>query len=339
MNVIEILPELDIGGVERHVVDLSNKLAEMGHRVIVVSAGGRMRSHLSDKVGHRFLPAHKKNPLTVFMCAREISRWAKDEGWQIIHAHSRVPAFIAWTASGMAGIPWLYTAHACYSLNFGLIPLKHAGCVICVSETVRNHLKDYLPQSSKVILNALPRPDVSWAPDCGSDVRFLFVGRLTKIKGLDTVIRALGGLSCSNWKLDVVGDGPERDELEALSRSLGLGEKIVFHGYSDETDAFMARSSCLLFPSHAEGMPLTLVRAVQIGLPVIASRIPSVEAMAGTSEGLPPPGDTEAWMDAIEDFMISKRARTDIALSSIPSMDEMACAVENTYRELLRTRK
>ena len=107
MKIIHILPELEIGGVERHVIDLANELVKRGHEVMVISAGGRMERQLDAKVLVRHLPVHKKNPLTGLYSAVKIARWVRREGWQILHAHSRVPAWIANWASPLARVPWL----------------------------------------------------------------------------------------------------------------------------------------------------------------------------------------------------------------------------------------
>lgn len=334
MRIIQILPELDIGGVERHVIDLSNELTERGHEVMVISNGGQMQNQLSGKVLHRDLPVHKKNPITAWRCSGEISSWIRQEGWELIHAHSRVPAWIAWRASSKTKIPWIYTAHACYSLNYGLIPLKHAGFVISVSETVQDHINGCLPENFTVIPVALPEPTVRWDSTYRSKNRFIFVGRLTKIKGLDTVIEALGKLRDDNWTLDVLGDGPERQALESLTQKLEISDKVIFRGYSDQVDNFMTNSSCLLFPSHTEGMPLTLVRAVQIGIPVIASNISSVSEMTGSTEGLISAGDISGWRDAIMDFIVTGKATTKIPVSSILTLNRMVDMNESIYSNL-----
>ncbi|NLD05534.1 MAG: glycosyltransferase family 4 protein [Synergistaceae bacterium] len=334
MRMIQILPELDIGGVERHVIDLSNELAERGHDILVISNGGQMQRQLSGKVLHRSLPVHKKNPFTAWSCSGKISSWIRKEGWELIHAHSRVPAWIAWRTSSKANVPWIYTAHACYSLNYGLIPLKHAKFVISVSETVRDHIKDYLPEKHIIIPAALPEPTVKWDPQNRGKNRFIFVGRLTKIKGLSTVIEALGKLKNENWTLDVLGDGPEREELEKRSVVLGLNDKITFHGYSEEADSFMSRSSCLLFPSHSEGYGLVLARAAQIGLPVIASNIPTVLKMAGSKEGLVDPGDSKGWQSAIVDFLYSGRSVV-IPVFNIHTLKSMVDSSESIYFDLI----
>lgn len=335
MKIIEILPELDIGGVERHVIDLSNELAERGHSVLVVSAGGKMQCQLSGKVEHRALPVQKKSLFTGYSCVRRISKWIRTEGWQIVHAHSRVPAFIAWWASHKTGIPWVYTAHACYSLNAGIVPLKHADALICVSETVRNHLQGYIPPNSTVITNAMPVPKVKWQHKPSEVVRFLFVGRLTPIKGLQTVIEALALLPDSNWTLDVLGDGPLLESLKELSVQYSLDDKINFHGYSDEVDNYMLNSSCLLFPSLNEGYGLVLARAAQIGLPAIASNIESVTAMAGSSKGLVTPGDVMAWRDAIAEFMETNTPKIAILSSTISGIRKMVDDIEIIYQQSL----
>lgn len=335
MKIVEILPELDIGGVERHVIDLSNELAERGHDVLVISAGGKMQGQLSGKVEHRNLPVHKKNPFTGYFCARKISGWARDEGWQILHAHSRVPAWIAGWASSMAQIPFVVTAHVDFGNKSPWIyrPYRKAAKVICVSRAVQDGMKNCFYDNTQVILNGLDEPKLKWTRPKEPPVKFLFVGRLSPVKGLQDVLKAMP--KDLGWTLDVLGDGPMRKELEELAAQLGFAERVIFHGYSDQVDKYMSEASCLLFPSYIEGMPLTLARAVQIGVPVIASNIAPVVEMAGKSEGLLAPGDVTAWKEAIVLFIETGKAETDIPVSSVPTLEQMADADERIYTELV----
>lgn len=335
MKIIEILPELDIGGVERHVIDLANTLAERGNSVTVISYGGRMQCQLSNKVDHRRLPVHKKNIFTGYMCARKIARMVREEGFELIHAHSRVPAWIAMWVSSMAKIPFVVTAHVNFGTKTKWIykPYRKADKTICVSAAVQEGMKECFYDNTKVILNGLDTPAVLWKKPVTPVTKFLFVGRLSKVKGLHDALNAMP--KEREWTLDVLGDGPIREELESQVRELGFTERVTFHGYSDKADEFMAKASCLLFPSYTEGMPLTLARAVQIGLPVIASDIPPVSEMAGTHEGLLAPGDIPAWSKAINDFMDTGEAKVNIPLSSVPTLEKMVDGDEAVYRELL----
>lgn len=341
MKIIEILPELDIGGVERHVIDLTKELALRGHDVLVISAGGKMQCQLSEKVAHLDMPVHKKNPLTGWLCARKISKLAAAEGYQLIHAHSRVPAWIARWVSRMTGIPYIVTAHVDFGNKSRWIysPYRDAARVICVSEAVREGMKDCFYENTQVVLNGLDCPSVSWKPENHRTgfgaAKLLFVGRLSPVKGLQDVLKVLPADGA--WTLDVLGDGPMRQELEGIVKERGIGGKVTFHGYSDRADEFMASSSCLLFPSYTEGMPLTLARAVQIGIPVIASDIPSVREMAGDDKNLLSPGDLLSWKNALQDFILNRKPKLRIPLSSVPTLKRMVDEDEKIYDEVLKS--
>lgn len=275
MNIVHVLPELEVGGVESHVLALSSSQVDSGHRVMVVSGGGRMVKQLDSRVIHRELPVQKKNPFTGVYCAVMLAFWAKRENWQILHAHSRVPAWIAWWSSSIASIPFVVTCHAMYSLNAGLTPYRHASAAICVSKSVQEHLKKRLPGKNVVINNGIKDTGMRWkSPETDGPVKFLFVGRLTKIKGIDFLLDVFMELrELDGWTLDIVGEGPLMGELERKVAEAGLENRVIFHGYREDVETFMARSSCCLVPSQSEGAGLVLMSALLTGVPVLASDI------------------------------------------------------------------
>ena len=333
LAIMEILPELEMGGVENHVVDLSNFLSARGHHVMVVSAGGKLVNELHGPE-HIKLPVVSKNPLSVIAASLMLAREIKKRKCQLLHAHSRVPGYAAWLASKLTGTPWVYSAQACYSHNLGIYPLKKADYLICVSDTVREHLKDYLPPNNCVILDGAPEVEERWKPEDDGIVKFIFVGRLAKIKGLHTVIRALSQLKVSApWRLDVLGDGPQMEELKALAQSLGVGEQIIFHGFMNNPHEWIARSDCLLFPSTTEGMPLVLSQALQIGIPVISSDIPSVREVLPHGR-LIEPENPKAWAAAIDEYIKSGQHSYD-EIPDIQTFTKMACAIEELYYRVL----
>lgn len=236
-----------------------------------------MVKQLDPRVTHRELPVHKKNPFTGLCCAIVIALWVKKENWQILHAHSRVPAWIAWWASSMASIPFVVTCHSMYSINAGLAPYRHAAAAICVSESVQKHLKSRLPLKNVVINNGIKDTGIRWKPpETNGPVKFLFVGRLTKIKGIDFLLDVFVRLrGLDGWTLDIVGEGPLRDKLEIKVAGANLGKRVIFHGYREDVENFMARSSCCLVPSQSEGAGLVLMSALLTGIPVLASNIPA----------------------------------------------------------------
>jgi len=338
MKIVHILPELQIGGVERHVIDLANQQVRTGHEVAVVSAGGQMESQLDGRVQKFHLPVQKKNPITGYVCARSIARFVRENQYDLIHAHSRVPAWIAMWASSISGRPYVVTAHVDFGTKTRWIytPYRHAHRVICVSEAVRSGMKDCFYANTTVILNGLKRPKLRWDSSSAGAGKLLFVGRLSSVKGLQDVLRVLKREG--KWTLDVVGDGPQRSEWETLCRERGISDRVTFHGYSEEVERFMAASSCLLFPSYTEGMPLTLAQAVLVGIPVLASDITPVAELKGDREGLIPPGDENAWSNALNDYLTTGNASV-FSADRVPTLERMTDEVIGVYRSVLAHRE
>ena len=148
MRIAYIIPGFDEGGAEIHVLNLIRELSGH-HEITLISCGGRLEAELPENVKIIHLPVERKNLFTGIYCAMKIIQLNKKFQWEIIHVHSRVPAWVAWLASTRIKAPWLMTAHSLYSLNAGLIPLKHADGAICISQAVRSHLTEYLPEKSQ----------------------------------------------------------------------------------------------------------------------------------------------------------------------------------------------
>jgi glycosyltransferase involved in cell wall biosynthesis len=325
MKILMILPEFEEGGVERHVLWLSTELSTLGNTVSIVTAGGRLEKKLPQEVRVVHLPVHRKNLFTAFFSAVRIAGIARREAFDLLHAHSRVPAWIAWWASRLSGKPWIVTAHDRYRKNAAIGPFLKADGAICVSEAVRSHLEGLLPVNSVVIRNGIPDPSARWQRrEEPGPFRFLFVGRLTRRKGLQVALSALSSVKASPWVLDILGDGPQRGELEAMTLALGLAERVHFHGFRDDVGTWMASSDCLLFPSFDEGMPLTLMQAIRVGIPVLASRIDPVIELVGKSEILLAPGDVDAWAKRLAEIILDGNPAPRFDPAMVPTAGQMA---------------
>ena len=317
MRILHIVPEFEQGGVERYVIELSREQVSHGHQVSLATAGGKLEAELPREVEVIHLPVQRKNLFTGLYCVYRLAQ--KHRQWDIVHAHSRVPAWITWWTSALTGMPWIYTAHSTYSLNAGLTPLKHAKGVICVSDAVRKHLADYLPERTVTLTNGIRKPSCSWeGRGFPGHTRFLFVGRLARPKGLDMALRALGQ--------------PQRGEWEALTAEMGLQDRVTFHGFRNDAEAWMARSACLLFTSYQEGMPLTVLEALSVGIPILASDIEQLRPLA--SGPLVPPRDAEAWRRAIEK-VLDRGETSPLSAEKLTTFEETANRIEAFYREVL----
>ena len=341
MKIIHILPELEEGGVERLIPVYAEGQIRLGHEVTVISFGGRLVPSLPPGTRHIKMPVHKKNPLVGMVCARRIAALAANERIDVVHAHSRVPAWIAYFTKRLyPHICYVYTAHARFStLNYGMWAIKKADGVICVSESVCLHLANWLPprNSIRVVYNAPPRPVLPWVGSGDSTRKhLLFIGRVSETKDPFTLVEALAKTNMRNWRMDVFGDGPAMKKLDDRIRGHGLTEKICLHGFSNNVPEIMARSDLFLFPSlDEEGMPLSLVEAVVAGVPTIASDIAATrELMGNSSDKLLPVGDVDAWRVAISRFLDGSDEPFLSPQVKLPSRTEMVEQIVTFYRDI-----
>jgi glycosyltransferase involved in cell wall biosynthesis len=118
----------------------------------------------------------------------------------------------------------------------------------------------------------------------GQNKSFLAVGRFShKHKGFDLLIQAFALFAQKNldWRLDIVGDGPEKEQLEYLIVKNGMSERIRLHPFTNEIQYYYSSASIYVLSSRWEGMPLVLVEAMSHGLPIIASNLPTCKEILG----------------------------------------------------------
>lgn len=286
MKIIQMLPALKEGGVETGTIDLSLSLKSRGHEVIVISNGGPLVS-LLDQNGIRHLkwPVHKKNIWTIYRMRQRLTRYIRENSADIIHARSRVPAWITYLATLKTKTRWVTTCHGYYQTHFGSRVMGWADSVIVPSKTIEKHMRENFNVSeNKIIL--IPR---------GVDIeKFLFeqrrpnenpiiamIGRLTPIKGHKDFLKALsllkkkGGGRFSAW---LIGDNTEGDgyyeELNEMKNSLGLKNEVLFLGHQENISDLLKKIDLLVFPStYPESFGRVVIEAQAAGVPVIASRL------------------------------------------------------------------
>jgi glycosyltransferase involved in cell wall biosynthesis len=129
-------------------------------------------------------------------------------------------------------------------------------------------------------LELLPNPlpvglgHPSAQPDAPRRPELLALARLVPQKGLDLLLRAFARLrdpSLAEWRVVLVGDGPEREALRTLAEREGVSERVAFEGFRSDPSPYLARASVFVLPSRFEGMPNALLEAMAAGLPVVVS--------------------------------------------------------------------
>jgi glycosyltransferase involved in cell wall biosynthesis len=142
--------------------------------------------------------------------------------------------------------------------------------------------------------------------------RLLFVGRIVHQKGLDVLLNALGELKSRSWQLNVVGDGPRIERLQAQAQQLGIAERVHFDGWlsREQLPAAYAQANLFVYPSRHEGMPNAVLEAMASGLPVLATRIAGNEELVSAETGLLVPAeDAGAFQSALERLLADAELR------------------------------
>ena len=241
----------------------------------------------------------------VLALAEDMATWGAD------HVHAEFaghPATAAWIVHRLTGLPYsvscrahdIFTSQSLLDVKLGeavvggvelLDQLREAAFVRTVSDYNRDFLLRRLPNLDprrlQVIHSGIDVGAIEPLPprERGPFFNILFVGSLRKHKGVDVLLKAIRMPQArETWRLDIVGDGPERPSLERLVQDLGLGHRVVFHGNRrfEDIAAFHAGADVVVAPSiigpggRTEGIPNVMIEALAYRRPAVASRVTGV---------------------------------------------------------------
>ena len=289
MNVLQILPSLDIGGVETGTLDLARYLVKSGHKAVTVSAGGRLVRELDAiNARHYNLPVGKKNLLNVILVTKQLCDIIRRENIDIVHARSRVPALAGYMASKITGRIFITTAHGYYRKHFLSTVMAWGKFVIVASNIMAKHMVgDFGTPYERIRL--IPR---------GADLdKFTFrspstrqfkdftigmVSRITPLKGHADFIKAVSLLRRHIPKLKalIVGDAPKskyKGDLDLLVRRFGLANIVEFAPATKDVPSVMNRLNVLVSATVTpEAFGRVIIEAHAVGVPVVATRVGGV---------------------------------------------------------------
>jgi glycosyltransferase involved in cell wall biosynthesis len=242
----------------------------------------------------------------------------------VIHAHFAVPTgAAAWAISRSLHIPYVLTAHLGdvpggvpeqtdrlfrWILPFTKPIWRDASDTTAVSSFVAGLASEAYGRQPRVIFNGVDLDSIPVpAIDVRSDIpRLIWAGRMQPQKNLLFGLRALATQAELPWHLDLIGDGPQRKEVEALTRELGLSDRIHFHGWltHEAVQRLMTESSVLFLPSLSEGLPMLAVEALAHGLALLCSRIGGLADVAheGLNAHICPLEDPTAYANALREL-------------------------------------
>lgn len=317
MNVLQIVPELNAGGVERTALEVSEALIAAGHGAHVASQGGRMVPELLALGGvFHDLPLASKNPFKIGANTARILECIQLHDIHIVHARSRAPAFAACRAAEVANIPFVTTYHGIYNARSRLkrrynAVMTKGDLIIANSQYTAKHIVSehgtdpsrirVVPRGVDMTRFAKEVPTerraavrARWGVADTDTVIFL-PGRLTRWKGQLTAIAAMQNVP--NAVLVIQGDAQGRDAYVAeLRAAIGTARVILADHDSDMPAAFAACDIALSCSTDPEAFGRVSAEAGAMGRVVIASAHGgSLEIIADGETGfLVPPADAAA---------------------------------------------
>jgi len=313
MKICHTVYSLEMGGAEVLVALLCRLQRENGHQVSICSYSklGLIGEELRAEGFEIYVPGEAHPLRTMFRYLQYFRRTKPD----VVHCHNPAPTLHAAWSAKLAGVPRVITtrhslvsppydraeelkfavssyackwiAGVCEStcINLRGAPLAHRKRIVCVYNGV-----------STV-------PEVAEALPAKSGFTLVFIGRLAAVKDLATMLRALAIAvqRIPELNLWIIGDGPERHHLEELAGQLGLAENVRFWGQKMDTARFFRAADLFIMSSVSEGVPMSLLQAMSIGLPAVLTDVGGMgEVLRLSGSGLlSAVGDAAAMAEAI----------------------------------------
>ncbi len=372
LRVTHTVLSLDTGGLERIVVDLVREGRRLGQEVSVVclERAGTLAPQ-AEALGARVVTVGKAPGLRLSV-RRPLCEALADLRPNVLHTHQVGALFYAGPVARRLGIPVVvHTEHinnirkcgSSFTLRQRMSWLwwwsaRYARRFFCVSDDIAAEMdgRRIVPRDKlRVILNGINTEPFQEPVDRTAVRRSLnippdsavvgTVGRLNEVKRQDLLIRGFARLvpERKDAHLLLVGDGPMREELGELARSLGIDRAVHFAGYQSRPEQFLGAMDVFALTSRMEGLPLAVLEAWAAGLPVVCSAVGGVPDLIapGRNGLLFPSGDEKALVEHLRDLLNSPdRARAFGAVGRREvltryDLRRMAADYEGHYRELL----
>ncbi|MFM9912151.1 MAG: glycosyltransferase family 4 protein [Methylophilaceae bacterium] len=300
LRVLQVLPALDAGGVERGTLEVGNYLVENGHRSLVMSAGGRMVAQLEREGSEHIEWNIGQKSLLTLRYVHRLRRFFTEQKVDVVHVRSRLPGWIvylAWRGMNPNTRPkFVTTVHGPYTVSKYSAVMTKGERVIVISEFIQRYIlanyPDVAPDKIRLIYRGVSpkqfpydyKPSTEWLdawnkqyPQLKGKQVLTLPARLTRWKGQEDFIELIKRLR--NRGLNVhgllVGEAHSKrqdfkQELAQKAQKAGIAEHLTFVGHRSDLREIMANSKLVFSLSQEpEAFGRTTVEALSLGIPVI----------------------------------------------------------------------
>jgi glycosyltransferase involved in cell wall biosynthesis len=290
VRIVHLVNHCNHGHGNAHVaVDLACRQAEEGHDVVYVSGGGDYLELLARYgVRHELVIQNSRNPVRLFSSLLRLFALYLSFRPQVLHAHMMAGAVFGYAVSTLTRVPLVTTVHNSFDKHSILMRLGDR--VVAVSEAERASLlsSGYKPAALRVVLNGpnhSPRDGFMVAGTKTGHIEIkspcvVTVCGLHKRKGVDDLIMGFAEAAAfsPDWRLYIVGDGPDREKLVNLANHLGMDDRINFLGSVANPGQILRQADIFVLASYADPCCLAIGEAREAGCAIVAT------AVGGTPE-------------------------------------------------------
>jgi len=370
LRILEMCTMFGVGGISRHVLELSNWLRGRGHQLFFAGSPGPWLSETLDPdfvtLGTQGASGDNPNMASrlayLATSAATLRAWLKRHPVDLIHAHESAPALVARLAAFGLKIPIAVTYHGSDQGRvgqFGTIARFATDLVLTVSHRSARDLASLgrVPAERLKVIGLGVKTPPPVAAERAATVRSQLLGasgrllvvtvaRLTEQKGVDLLVEVARRVGAERRDIHfaVVGDGPQQHLVQGWAEAAGVEANLHFVGRSEEPELYLAAADLFLLTSRWEALPFTIVEAFQMGVPALATDCGGVAELIDDSVGqVLPIGDVEAisrTVIALADDAPRRQAMSQAALARSRedrfSPDHVHGEIEQTYRDLAR---
>lgn len=380
MKILHLIDSGGLYGAEVMLLSLAEQQMKMGHFPVVGSMGkeGGAEKAIEKEAGRRGIPLQifKMRPGLNFSGAYRILRYALDENFDILHSHGyKSNILLGLIPTGLRNLPMLSTAHGWTNTRvwtkmwineiMDSFALRFVDKVVLVNpgmlkndriKKISSQKRAVIENGIGIVNNAFPKLDLLEIPEnivheikrlCSNGKVILSIGRLSHEKGYEYLVMAFQILRkefCEDVRLLLVGDGPQRNDLEHQVKEYGLEQYFLITGYIKEAYKLLGLGKVFIISSLTEGLPITLLEAMASRIPVVATAVGGIphvvtheeEALLVPSKN--PRAIAEATRKLLGDEELEKRLtlRAEIKVNRYYSSKAMAERYVRLYQEVLQ---
>jgi len=344
-TILQLLPRLDHGGAERVVVEIAEAVTQSGHRAIIAAEPGHLAGAAA-RAGAELvpLPLATKSPFKIWRNINRVVDLSLDEHVDLIHAHSRAPAWSGYHAAKKLRVPFVTTYHGSYSENSAFKRrynqiMVSGDRVVAVSEYIADLIRTrYGTRDEKIrvvhggVDTRIFDPDTvrgdrsvrlarAWRADAGHPA-IMLPGRLTGWKGQKLFIQALAKMRHKDALGILVGSDQGRaaytGSLVSLAEHLGVANRLRIVGHTDDMPAALMLADIVVNCSTSpEAFGRTIIEAQSMGRIVVAADHGGArETIIGGSTGLLFPSGNAAALAGILDDVLDQDVASRIAFGA-----------------------